>query len=91
MSQSKNSDFGFIFSRPQLRFSIAALYCAAADIASSSGPHTLSSSPQFGFEISINYLLTIGRNWSLLHVIGILGFNYSQVGGSSSGISDLDL
>jgi hypothetical protein len=78
MSQSVNPDMNRIFSRPQLRFSIAGLYCAAADIASGSGPHKLSSSPQIGFEGSINYLLTIGPNWSLLSGanIGVIGRNY---------------
>ena len=78
VSQSTKPDFGFIFSRPQLRFSVNALYCAAADITSVSGPHKLSSSPQIGFEGSVNYLLTISSNWSLLTGInvGVIGRNY---------------
>jgi hypothetical protein len=78
MSQSTSPDIDFIFSRPQLRFSMTSLYCAAADISSGSGPHKLSSSPQIGYEGSVNYLLTIDRNWSFLTGVnmGVIGRNY---------------
>jgi hypothetical protein len=77
-AQTVKPDLDLIFSRPQIRFSLNVLGCAAATISPAAGPHALTASPQIGFEVSFNYLMNIDQNWSFLTGInlGVIGRNY---------------